>query len=173
MNRDFYLDVYTILYRIQFTKWTICAFRVLNPRQWSLAKPSNSKAIHTFFSTNISHFDKLTMVLYFLCWTMQIDLSPSPINHGLKVEWQLDKSHLQWLINSISLSAVFVGILIHNFPHINLEWSFWKHCEYKESVSYFWVHWKQIGERNKQIAQFVCPVFDSFPHELGNKTLIS
>ena len=38
MKRDFYLDVYTILNRIQLTIWTICAFRVLNPRQWSLAK---------------------------------------------------------------------------------------------------------------------------------------
>ena len=38
MNRDFYLDVYTILNRIKLTIWTMCAFRVLNPRQWSLAK---------------------------------------------------------------------------------------------------------------------------------------
>ena len=44
MNRDFYLDVYTILNRITLTKWTICTFRVLNPRQWSLAKQSNSNS---------------------------------------------------------------------------------------------------------------------------------
>ena len=37
-NRDFYQDVYTIFNRIKLTKWTICAFRVLNPHQWSLAK---------------------------------------------------------------------------------------------------------------------------------------
>ena len=29
---------YTILNRIKFMIWTICAFRVLNPRHWSLAK---------------------------------------------------------------------------------------------------------------------------------------
>ena len=40
IKRDFYLDVYTVLIRIKFTRWTICAFRVLNPHQWSLAKMS-------------------------------------------------------------------------------------------------------------------------------------
>ena len=43
-NRDFYEDVYTILNRIKLTIWTICAFRVLNPRQWSFAKQSSSKS---------------------------------------------------------------------------------------------------------------------------------
>ena len=38
INRDFCYDVYTILNRIKLTKWTICAFRAMNPRQWSLAK---------------------------------------------------------------------------------------------------------------------------------------
>ena len=33
INRDYYEDVYTILNRILLTIWTICAFRVLNPRQ--------------------------------------------------------------------------------------------------------------------------------------------
>ena len=37
-KRDFYSDVYTILNRILLSIWTICAFRVLNPRHWSLAK---------------------------------------------------------------------------------------------------------------------------------------
>ena len=37
-------DVYTILDRIWLTIWTICAFRVLNPCQWSLAKQSNVKS---------------------------------------------------------------------------------------------------------------------------------
>ena len=32
-KKDFYLDVCTILNRIKLTIWTICAFRVLNPRQ--------------------------------------------------------------------------------------------------------------------------------------------
>ena len=41
--RDFYLDLYTILNRIYFTIWTICAFRVLNPQQWSLATQSSFK----------------------------------------------------------------------------------------------------------------------------------
>ena len=44
MKSDFYLDVYTILNRIQLTKWTICAYRVLNPRQWFIAKQRNSKS---------------------------------------------------------------------------------------------------------------------------------
>ena len=35
--------VYT-LKRIKLTTWTICAFRVLNPRQWSLAKQSSLKS---------------------------------------------------------------------------------------------------------------------------------
>ena len=35
MKRDFYLDVHTILNRIQLTIWTICAFRVLNPHQFN------------------------------------------------------------------------------------------------------------------------------------------
>ena len=33
INIDLYQDVYTILNRIYLTIWTICAFRVLNPRQ--------------------------------------------------------------------------------------------------------------------------------------------
>ena len=33
IKRDFYLDVYTILNRIELTIWTICAFRVLKPYQ--------------------------------------------------------------------------------------------------------------------------------------------
>ena len=33
VKRDYYLDVYTILNRIKLTNWTICAFRVLNPRE--------------------------------------------------------------------------------------------------------------------------------------------
>ena len=37
-NRDFYWDVYTIFDRNELTIWTICAFRVLNPLKWSLAK---------------------------------------------------------------------------------------------------------------------------------------
>ena len=40
-KRDFYTAVYTIWYRIYLTIWTICAFRLLNPRQWSLPKPSS------------------------------------------------------------------------------------------------------------------------------------
>ena len=32
--------VYTMLNRIYLTIWTICAFRVLNPHQWSLSKQS-------------------------------------------------------------------------------------------------------------------------------------
>ena len=68
IKRGFYSDVYTILSRdlinnidhilkrilllcihhfknqIWFTVWTICAFRVLNPNQWSLAKQSGLKS---------------------------------------------------------------------------------------------------------------------------------
>ena len=43
IKRDFYYDVYTIFNRIKLTIWTICAFRVLNPHQWSLAKEVISK----------------------------------------------------------------------------------------------------------------------------------
>ena len=43
IKRDFYLDVYTILNRIKLTIWTICAFRVINPHQWSLSKQSSLK----------------------------------------------------------------------------------------------------------------------------------
>ena len=43
-KRCFYYKMYTtFLNRIQLTIWTICAFRVLNPRQWSLAKQSGLK----------------------------------------------------------------------------------------------------------------------------------
>ena len=43
-KRNFYPDVYTIWNRILITIWTICAFRVLNPHQWSLAKQCNFKS---------------------------------------------------------------------------------------------------------------------------------
>ena len=45
MERNLYLDVYTILNWIQFTIPTICAFRVLNPHQWSLARESSLKIV--------------------------------------------------------------------------------------------------------------------------------
>ena len=44
MNRDFYQSVYTIFNRIKLTIWTICAFRVMNPNQWSLAKQISIKS---------------------------------------------------------------------------------------------------------------------------------
>ena len=44
LKRDFYLDGYTISNRIELIIWTICAFRVLNPHQWSLAKRNNFKS---------------------------------------------------------------------------------------------------------------------------------
>ena len=40
----FFLDVYTILNRIQLIIWTIWAFRILNPNHRSLAKQSNYKS---------------------------------------------------------------------------------------------------------------------------------
>ena len=43
-NRDFYWELYTIFNRIKFTIWTICAFRVLNLHQWSLAKTCSKKS---------------------------------------------------------------------------------------------------------------------------------
>ena len=43
IERHFHLDVYTIVNRNELTIWTICAFRALNPHQWSLAKPSTFK----------------------------------------------------------------------------------------------------------------------------------
>ena len=43
IKRDFYWDVNTILNQILLTIWTMCAFRVLKPRQWSLAKQSSLK----------------------------------------------------------------------------------------------------------------------------------
>ena len=46
MNRDFYLDVFTILNSdlINNMDHMRISSRVLNPRQWSLAKQSNSKS---------------------------------------------------------------------------------------------------------------------------------
>ena len=63
MKKDFYLDVYTILNRIQLTIWTICAFRVLNPRQWSLAKQSNSKfnSVSRILRICLFHFGYLSL----------------------------------------------------------------------------------------------------------------
>ena len=48
MKRDFYLDVYTILNRIQLTIWAICAFRVLNPHMWPLSKKVVQELISDF-----------------------------------------------------------------------------------------------------------------------------
>ena len=45
IKRDFYQDVYTILNRILLTIWTKCAFRVLNPRHWSLAKQRSLESL--------------------------------------------------------------------------------------------------------------------------------
>ena len=43
-KKDFYEDVYVILNRIELTLWTICAFRVMNPHQWSLGIQSGFKS---------------------------------------------------------------------------------------------------------------------------------
>ena len=53
MKKDLYLDVYTILNPIQLIIWTICAFRILNPHQWSFAKEINLKiSLNNIYSTN-------------------------------------------------------------------------------------------------------------------------
>ena len=45
LKREFYFDVYTIISnRIQFSLWTICAFRAPNPRQWPLAEQNSIKS---------------------------------------------------------------------------------------------------------------------------------
>ena len=45
ITRDFFYDVYTILNRIWLTICTMCAFRVMNPNQWSLTKQSRFKSL--------------------------------------------------------------------------------------------------------------------------------
>ena len=46
-NRDVYLDVYIIFHRVKLTVWTICAFRVMNPRQ------DNNKIFLKMFKPNL------------------------------------------------------------------------------------------------------------------------
>ena len=56
----------------------------------------------------------------------------------------------------------------------------WKHCKYKEWVSFFWVHGEWIVARNKQIGRellrgsrdLFVPRYDSFPMNPEKKTLI-
>ena len=56
----------------------------------------------------------------------------------------------------------------------------WKHCKYKEWVSFFWVHGEWIVARNKQIGReplrgsrdLFVPCYDSFPMNPEKKTLI-
>ena len=49
IKRDFYSNVYAILNRIYGTIWTICAFRLLNPRRWSLAKQSSLQMVENWY----------------------------------------------------------------------------------------------------------------------------
>ena len=45
MKRDFYYDAYTILNRIYLTRRTKCAFRLMSPHRWPLAKDDSLKKL--------------------------------------------------------------------------------------------------------------------------------
>ena len=59
INRDFFLDVYTILNQIKYTIWTLCAFRVLEKMEkiGHYAKNGRGKDIPVFKKFLLGHWD--------------------------------------------------------------------------------------------------------------------
>ena len=103
-------------------------------------------------------------------WTESTKSSAVGPNHRAVINtWNEVKSPLLW------------EFWIYNFSLRSLERVLgWKHCKYKEWVSFFWVHGEWIVARNKQIGReplrgsrdLFVPRYDSFPMNPEKKTLI-
>ena len=75
-----------------------------------------------------------------------------PMNHGQQVVRHLSKSHAQWLIHQMRLSARYCGTFwIHYFSSENFRKGLsWKYYKYKEWVSILWGINRSAEQPNRQ-----------------------
>ena len=113
------------------------------------------------------------MVTYFLRWTLLKFFSSFPDEQSQQKVRQLDRIPCAVINTSNEVkNPLLWEFWIYNFSLRILERVLgWKHCKYKEWVSFFWVHGEWIVARNKQIGReplrgsrdLFVPRFDSFP----------
>ena len=114
-----------------------------------------------------------TMVTYFLRWTLLKFFSSFPDEQSQQKVRQLDRITCAVINTSHDVkSPLLWEFWIYNFSLRILERVLgWKHCKYKEWVSFFCVHGEWIVARNKQIGReplrgsrdLFVPRYDSFP----------
>ena len=135
-----------------------------------------------FSFTTSGQLSILTMVTYFLRWTLLKFFSSFP-------DEQSQKKVRQW--NRITCAVINTS----NEVKSPLLWEFWiynfslrilervlgcKHCKYKEWVSFFLGSWgmnRSAEQTNRprtasRFTRFVCPALRFIPHEPRKKTLI-
>ena len=124
---------------------------------------------HMFTILSSSHTFIFTMVTYFLRWTLLKFFSSFPDEQSQQKVRQLDRITAQWLIHQMKLRARYCG----NFERVLC----WKHCKYKEWVSFFLGSWgmnRSAEQTNRprttsRFTWFVCPVLRFIPHEPRKK----
>ena len=164
-----------------FTKWftllhgqtsSVHVYRKLtalsSADSWTHAKPNGCYYI---YNGNIFPSLNPAKIFQFISrWTESTKSSALGPNHRAVINTSNEvKSPLLW------------EFWIYNYSLRILERVFvWKHCKYKEWVSFFWVHGEWIVARNKQIGReplrgsrdLFVPCYDSFPMNPEKKTLI-
>ena len=119
------------------------------------------------------------MVTYFLRWTLQKFFSSFPDEQSQQKVRQLDRitAHVINTSNEVK-SPLLWEFWIYNFSLRILERVLgWKHCKYKEWVSFFLGSWgmnrsaEQINRPRtaSRFTRFVCPALRFIPHEPRKK----
>ena len=135
--------------------------------------------VHNEFNKICNHLIIFTMVSYILRWTLLKFFSSFLDEQSQQKVRQLDRITCA-VINTTNevKSPLLCEFWIYNFSLRRVLG--WKHCKYKEWVSFFWVHGEWIVARNKQIGReplrgsrdLLVPRYDSFPMNPEKKTLI-
>ena len=173
------VSFYFFLHALFFLHFTFtisfCIYHILG--SFPFAGQFMSFLLHFKFQmqqfTFLLQFLIFTMVSYSLRWTLLEFFNSISNNHCQNVVRQLGDSQAQWLIHQIKLSASYCGNLnIKLFTEKFRQSPWWKHCKYKEWVSFFLVHREWTVAWNKPIAReplrgsrFVCPALRFIPHE--------
>ena len=120
-----------------------------------------------------------TMVTYFLRWTLLNFFSSFPDEQSQQKVRQLDRITCALIITSNEVKSPLVWeFWIYNFSLRILERVLgWKHCKYKEWVSFFLCSWgmnRSAEQTNRprtalRFTRFVCPALRFIPHEHRKK----
>ena len=144
--------------------------------QWVFSQIYTTK--FTLSSNQIKHLI-FTMVTYFLRWTLLKFFSSFPDEQSQQKVRQLDRITCAVINTSNEVkSPLLWEFWIYNFSLIILERVLgWKHCKYKEWVSFFLGSWgmnRSAEQKNRprtasRFTRFVCSALRFIPHEPRKK----